>query len=160
MLLTTRLFLLCTIFLSALACAPATKTQTTTVKPVRISAEQAAGKMFADFKPHVENHGSNQTLDVEAFLSSDGHLDAGVYRSEASRFEITEPYGVDEYMLFLKGGVRLISDDGTVVEAGPGDSVIIPREWTGVWESDGYTKIYVIYSADEKMTPLNNEKNE
>ena len=27
-----------------------------------------------------------------------------------------------------------------------GDSVVIPADWTGVWDTNGYTKIYVIYS--------------
>ena len=31
------------------------------------------------------------------------------------------------------------------IEAGEG--ITIPKEWTGIWETDGYTKIWVIYSA-------------
>jgi len=26
-----------------------------------------------------------------------------------------------------------------------GEAVTIPKEWTGIWESEGYEKIYVIY---------------
>ena len=29
-----------------------------------------------------------------------------------------------------------------------GEVVTVPKEWTGIWETDGYTKIWVIYSAD------------
>jgi len=65
-----------------------------------------------------------------------------------NRFEISDPYGVDEYMHFLEGGVTLTSVDGSVVEVKAGDSVIIPKEWKGVWESDGYVKIYIIYSPE------------
>ena len=29
-----------------------------------------------------------------------------------------------------------------------GDAVTIPKEWTGIWDTEGYTKIWVIYSED------------
>ena len=47
--------------------------------------------------------------------------------------------------------VTLTSEDGTVLEINAGDAVIIPKEWQGVWDTDGYTKIYVIYSPDEPI---------
>jgi hypothetical protein len=25
---------------------------------------------------------------------------------------------------------------------------VIPADWTGIWDTEGYTKIYVIYSPD------------
>ena len=30
-----------------------------------------------------------------------------------------------------------------------GEAVTIPKEWTGIWDTDGYEKIWVIYSSDE-----------
>ena len=124
-------------------------------KPVKMSKAQIAGAIFEDYKPIVTQHdnerGPYKTEDVEAFLSSDQHFDAGMYRSGPNRSEITEPYGVDEFMYFLKGGVTLTSSDGTVQEIRAGDGVVIPKEWTGVWETDGYTKIYVIYSPDKPI---------
>ncbi len=124
-------------------------------KPVRMSKAQIAGAIFKDYKPEVTRHdnerGPYKTEDVEAFLSSDRHFDAGMYRSGPNRYEITEPYGVDEFMYFLKGGVTLTSSDGTVQEIRAGDGVVIPKEWTGVWETDGYMKIYVIYSPDKPI---------
>ena len=124
-------------------------------KPVRISRAQIAGAIFEDCKPIVtrqdNERGPYTTEDVEAFLSSDRQFDAGMYRAGPNRSEITEPYGVDEFMYFLKGGVTLTSSDGTVQEIRAGDAVVIPKEWTGIWETDGYTKIYVIYSADKPI---------
>ena len=64
------------------------------------------------------------------------------------RIEIDEPYGVDEFMYFLEGSVTLTSSDGSEQVINAGEAVTIPKEWTGVWETDGYTKIWVIYSAD------------
>jgi len=123
------------------------------VVPVKISKEQIAGKIFEDYKPIVADHDGNTTYDVEAFLSSDKQFDAGMYRSGKVRAEITKPYGVNEYMHFLEGGVTLTSSDGTVTEITAGDSVVIPAEWTGIWDTQGYTKIYVIYSPGKPITP-------
>lgn len=122
--------------------------------PVKMSKAQIAGKIFTDHTPVVTTHkdstwGPYVTHDVEGFLSTDKKMDSGMYKSGPVRMEFKDqPYGVDEFMYFLKGGVTLTSADGTVTEIGPGDAVTIGRDWKGVWESKGYTKIYVIYSPD------------
>jgi len=118
------------------------------IHPVKMDKAQIAGGIFQDYEPVVATHDGNTTHDVEVFLSSNRQFDAGMYKSGAVRAEITEPYGVHEYMHFLEGGVTLTSSDGTVTEISAGDSVVIPAEWTGVWDTQGYTKIYVIYSPD------------
>ena len=119
-----------------------------TVHPVKMSKAQIAGEIFEDHEPVVIDHGNHTTHDVEVFRTESGLFDAGMYRSGKVRFNITEPYGVHEYMHFLEGGVTLTSSDGTVTEIEAGDSVVIPADWTGVWETEGYMKIYVIYSPD------------
>jgi uncharacterized cupin superfamily protein len=117
-----------------------------TIHPVKMDKAQIAGGIFQDHEPVVATHDGNTTYDVEVFLSSNKQFDAGMYKSGKVRAEITEPYGVHEYMHFLEGGVTLTSSDGTVTEVMAGDSVVIPAEWTGIWDTQGYTKIYVIYS--------------
>jgi len=121
------------------------------IHPVKMSKAQIAGGIFEDYEPVVSTHGDNTTHDVEVFRTANGLFDAGMYRSGKVRHEITEPYGVDEYMHFLEGGVTLTSSDGTVTEIMAGDSVVIPKEWTGVWDTEGYMKIYVIYSVDKPI---------
>jgi uncharacterized cupin superfamily protein len=121
------------------------------VHPVKMSKEQIAGRIFEDYEPLVSEHNGNTTHDVEVFRTGSGLFDAGMYRSGKVRAEIDEPYGMHEYMHFLEGGVTLTSSDGTVTEIGAGDSVVIPADWTGVWDTEGYTKIYVIYSPDKPI---------
>lgn len=116
--------------------------------PQEIGATDISGEIF-EREDMVETVADgNTTQDVTSFLSSDGRFGSGMYRSGAVRYDITEPYGVDEFMYFLEGGVTLTSSDGTVWNIDAGEAVTIPKEWTGVWETDGYTKIWVIYSAD------------
>ena len=132
----------------ALCLSAGTLSAEDSVHPVKMSKEQIAGKIFEDYEPLVHERNGNTTRDVEVFRTKNGQFDAGMYTSGKVRFETNEPYGVNEYMHFLEGGVTLTSSDGTVTEVRAGDSVVIPAEWTGVWDTDGYTKIYVIYSPD------------
>lgn len=123
------------------------------VRPTLLSGADIDSDIFATTKAEVEAKktpaGAEYTTeDYMPFTSSDEKLFVGMYRTVGHhRFEVTEAYGVDEYMHFIKGGVTLTSSDGSVMEIKAGDSVSIPKEWTGVWESDGYEKIYVIYET-------------
>jgi uncharacterized cupin superfamily protein len=96
----------------------------------------------------TKHDSGNVTLDVRTLLSSDKKFASGMYRAGKSYWEAKDAYGVDEFMYFLEGGVKLTSSDGTVQTINAGEAVTIPKEWTGIWETDGYTKIWVIYSAD------------
>ena len=138
----------------ALPAAAGAEDKTDHSHPKKIAKEQIAGKFFSDRKALVQKHESERgeytTEDIENFLSVDKKFDSGMYKSGPTRFTI-EHYGVDEFMYFVEGGVTLTSADGTVTEIKAGDAVTIGRDWSGVWESDGYMKIYVIYSADEPL---------
>lgn len=118
------------------------------VLPAKISKADIGGAIFQRPDTIRKEHDGNVVLDVTTLKSSDGRFASGMYQAGKSRFEVDEPYGVDEFMYFLEGGVTLTSADGTVQEIHAGEAVTIPKEWTGVWETDGYTKIWVIYSAD------------
>ncbi|MCE2559982.1 MAG: DUF861 domain-containing protein [Acidobacteria bacterium] len=118
-----------------------------TVRPAKISKPDLGGKIFdrpdVVEQTHADGH---MTQTATSLVSSDGSFSSGMYRSRKTRIEVTQPYGVDEFMYFLEGGVTLTSSDGTELVINAGDAVTVPREWTGVFETDGYTKIWVIYS--------------
>jgi uncharacterized cupin superfamily protein len=133
----------------AFATAIASHHETAAVHPAKISKADAAGEIFGrDNMIETAHDDGHTTLDVTTLLSGDGKFASGMYKSGKTRSEINEPYGVDEFMYFLEGGVTLTSSDGTVTEIGPGEGVTIPKEWTGIWDTDGYRKIWVIYSED------------
>lgn len=119
------------------------------VIPAKISKSDVAGKIFE--RPEMietTRDSGNTTLDVTTLLSSDKKFASGMYRSGKSHFELTKPYGVDEFMYFLEGSVTLTSSDGTVQVINAGEAVTVPKEWVGIWDTEGYTKIWVIYSED------------
>ena len=120
-----------------------------TVLPAKLSKADIDGAVF-DRPETIEKKrdDGHATLDVTSLLSSDKKFASGMYKSGKSHFEATEPYGVDEFMYFIEGSVTLTSSDGSVQVINAGEAVTIPKEWTGIWDTDGYTKIWVIYSED------------
>ena len=92
--------------------------------------------------------GDTEILDFTLSKASDGKFASGIYEAGPQAFDITEPYGVDEFMFFLEGSVTFTSADGSAVTVSEGEAVTIPKEWTGRWQTVGYRKIWVIYSAD------------
>ena len=77
-------------------------------------------------------------------LAEKPELYAGVWASTVGSWEI-ESWSVHEVMVIQSGRVRLTTKDGTVSEFGPGDMVVVPKGWSGVWETlERLEKIYVI----------------
>jgi len=141
--------LLVTVMVLAAAAVAISAQHEEAVVPAKISADAMTGKIFgAENMIRTEHDSGNVTLDVTTLLSSDKKFASGMYQSGKSYFEATDPYGVDEFMYFITGSVTLTSSDGTVQTINAGEAVTIPKEWTGIWDTDGYTKIWVIYSED------------
>ena len=141
--------ILVVIIILAAAAVAVSGQQGDVVYPARITANDMTGAIFErEDMIRTEHDDGHVTLDVTSLKSSDGRFASGMYESGKVRFELDDPYGVDEFMYFIEGGVTLTSADGQVMRIGAGEAVTIPKEWTGVWDTDGYTKIWVIYSAD------------
>ena len=142
-----KIFLLAVVLVAASAAV--SEHHESGVQPAKISAEDLKGAIFErpDMLELTHDDG-HVTLDVTTLLSSDRKFASGMYKSGKTRWDITEPYGVDEFMYFLEGSITLTSSDGKVQVINAGEAVTIPKEWTGVGETDGYTKVWVIYSAD------------
>ena len=141
--------ILVTIIILAAAAVAVSGQQGGVVYPARITANDMTGAIFErEDMIRTEHDDGHVTLDVTSLKSSDGRFASGMYQSGKVRFELDDPYGVDEFMYFIEGGVTLTSTDGQVMRIGAGEAVTIPKEWTGIWDTDGYTKIWVIYSED------------
>ena len=126
--------------------APSALVVAETVHPAKLSSADLTGRAFDNTNTIVTETPTGNILDITSLKSSDGKFASGMYKAGKSRFEITEPYGVDEFMFFLEGSVTLTSDDGSQLTINAGEAITIPKEWTGLWETEGYRKIWVIYS--------------
>jgi uncharacterized cupin superfamily protein len=77
-----------------------------------------------------------------------GHIVAALYGAEAARLSVSEPFPYDEYVLVLSGEVTLTSDAGQSQTFGTGDSFLVPKGWTGIWDMPGqYLEKIVVEAA-------------
>ena len=118
------------------------------IYPAKLSVTDLKGGALSSSTTVVTGEGDAEILDFTSLKASDGKFASGIYEAGPQAFDITEPYGVDEFMFFLEGSVTLTSSDGSAVTVNAGEAVTIPKEWTGRWQTAGYRKIWVIYSAD------------
>lgn len=119
----------------------------------RLSADDLAGTVFEHEStqrlPEISEAGETEALDRLWHESDDGCLQTGIYQTGHNRYTINEPYPHDELMMFISGGVTLTPTGGEPVEIVAGDTVMLPKGWTGIWDSPGYRKVYVIYACPE-----------
>ena len=123
-------------------------TSAETIYPAKLSADDLGGGAFERAETIVTEQGEHKIFDFTSLKSGDGKFASGMYTAGPQTFDITEPYGVDEFMFFLEGSVTLTSADGSALTVNAGEAVTIPKEWLGRWETEGYRKIWVIYSED------------
>ena len=114
----------------------------------KLSASDLAGAIFDRPETIISEGQGGPILDFTSLKASDGKFASGMYKAGPQVFDISEPYGVDEFMFFLEGSVTLTPLGGDAVTINAGEAVTIPKEWRGKWETEGYRKIWVIYSAD------------
>ena len=136
---------LVSLFLTAVTSHPA---YAEVIYPAKLSVTDLKGGAFSSPTTVAKREGDTEILDFTSLKASDGKFASGMYKAGPQTFDITEPYGVDEFMFFLEGSVTLTSADGSAVTVNAGEAVTIPKEWTGRWKTEGYRKIWVIYSGD------------
>tara|TARA_R110002020_G_scaffold75315_7_gene191762 strand:+ start:4831 stop:5190 length:360 start_codon:yes stop_codon:yes gene_type:complete len=89
--------------------------------------------------------GRIETAARKVFASEDGAITSGFWRAEpgASRWEFIDR---GEIIQVLSGRMSAEEDGRDVIHAEPGDVVVFPVGWKGVWTvTETLTKFYVIY---------------
>ncbi|MTV41610.1 cupin domain-containing protein [Duganella radicis] len=79
------------------------------------------------------------------YTSASGEVVAGVWACERGSWRIAFGPHKDEYFYVLEGRCRVIDEHGYAAEAGPGDAMVIPANFKGVFEVvEPVKKHYVI----------------
>ncbi|NQY08792.1 MAG: DUF861 domain-containing protein [Flavobacteriales bacterium] len=117
--------------------------------PSKFTNEEIDGSIF----DHKDADASmyNETTPVVCFpnlSSSDKKFETGMYKSGPLHESYPGGYGFDEFMYLITGSVTLTSADGTVTEIKAGEAVSMHKEWNGTWDTEGYTKLYVMYGSE------------
>ena len=119
------------------------------VLPAKISASEIGGAIFKREDMAQQTHEDGHvTQDVTSLLSSDKKFASGMYTSGKTRSEISEPYGVDEFMYFISRRRYPDIKRWQRTKYRSWRSRHHSQRVTGIWDTEGYSKIWVIYSAD------------
>ncbi len=123
------------------------------VLPRVIPEGDLRGGVFETFPFKIwDQNGENgpfQVRDIVLLESQDENLLVGIGDSDPVEYTNSTGYPYDEIMFFAKGGVELTNAHGSKMIAGPGDTVTLPKGWTGHWSSPkGYRKVYIIYNPE------------
>jgi uncharacterized cupin superfamily protein len=114
--------------------------------PVRLDPEKLAGVGLEEYPAmsaeEVLEGGNGHRGDV---LFSGDELAVGVWEADASTLAVSEPLPYDEFVTVLSGKLILTDEQGTVTEYSAGESVVLPKGFTGTWKMLGdFREIYVI----------------
>ncbi len=67
-----------------------------------------------------------------------------VYEDDPATFRDDEPYIYDEFVWVLSGKLILTDADGEVQEFVAGDSLVVPKGWTGTWQMLGNYREFIV----------------
>jgi uncharacterized cupin superfamily protein len=60
-----------------------------------------------------------------------------VYEDEPATFAIAQPFPFDEFVMVVSGKLILTDAAGRVQEFVAGESVVVPKGFTGIWKMEG-----------------------
>ena len=71
-----------------------------------------------------------------------------IYEDDAATFAITDPFPFDEYVLVLSGKLILTDANGQVQEFAAGDSLVVPKGFTGTWKMLGNYREFIAVAKE------------
>lgn len=78
------------------------------------------------------------------YTDATGQFFAGIWESSPGKWQVN--YGEEEFCAILAGRITLTDADGEAQSFQTGDAFIIPKGFTGTWETiDAVKKWYVIF---------------
>jgi len=82
-------------------------------------------------------------LAVPLYGTSDGLLNVSVKRYEQVTLELRD-WPIDEVMHFISGQVEIVDIDGRSRVYGPGDTIVMPRGFSGRWRQLGTVEMSTV----------------
>jgi len=95
-----------------------------------------------------------QTITFDDTHDHDGETVAriGVWEADVSKTRLID-YPFTEYVLMISGRLIITNDDGTVQEFEAGDTFVMPKGWTGIWDVQERMKKQMVQIGDPNAKP-------
>ena len=107
--------------------------------PVRLDCDKLAGIAQPSSEPFIlpEQIIEGTHRPRGEVLYQGKELIIEIFEDDAASYTISDPYPMDEYVLVMSGKLVLTDSRGKDHEYLPGDSLIVPKGFTGVWKMVG-----------------------
>ena len=119
----------------------------TAPSPVRMNPDKLAGVDLTAGEPFLapENLLEGSHRPRGDFLYSGKELIVEVFEDDPGTHAIVDPFPVDEFVTVLSGKLILTNADGHVQAFVAGDSLMVPKGFTGTWQMLGnYRELIVV----------------
>ena len=107
--------------------------------PTRMNPDKIAGLGLAKEEPFIPPddilEGAHKPRGEVLFRGDE--LVTLVYEDAAGTFAIPEPFPYDEFVMVVSGKLTLTDAAGQVQEFVAGESVVVPKGFTGIWKMEG-----------------------
>ena len=78
-----------------------------------------------------------------------GDIDVAIYQAKPMVLRI-DNYDIDEFVLVISGALILTADGGAPQKFEAGESVLVPKGFTGTWEMQGEFRELVVMMREQK----------
>jgi len=136
-------FALCALLLAGV---PVAAEEAESVRAIMMDPEKLAGIDLPAEEPFVAPEDvleGNHDPRGEVLFYGD-QIIAEVYEDDPATFNISDPYLFDEFVLILSGKLILTGSDGVSQEYVAGDSLVVPKGFTGTWKMVGNFRELVV----------------
>lgn len=138
---------LCAMLLMSVAVAT---DEANVVRPIKLDPEKLAGINLPSYEPFVapEDVLEGNTRPRGEVLHYGDQLIIEVYEDDPATFNLGEPTVYDEFVLVLSGKLILTAADGVSQEYVAGDSLLLPKGFTGTWKMLGNFRELIVIERD------------
>jgi uncharacterized cupin superfamily protein len=122
----------------------------TAPSPVRLNPDKLAGIDLPAGEPFIAPEdvleGSHRPRGEMLYHGKE--LVMEIYEDDAATYAVTEPFPFDEFILVMSGKLILTDARGQVQEFVAGDSLVVPKGFTGIWKMVGnYRELIAIVTS-------------
>jgi uncharacterized cupin superfamily protein len=122
----------------------------TAPSPVRLNPDKIAGIDLPAGEPFIPPEavleGSHRPRGEMLYHGKE--LIMEIYEDDAATYAVTEPFPFDEFVLVMSGKLILTDARGQVQEFVAGDSLVVPKGFTGIWKMVGnYRELIAVGTA-------------
>lgn len=76
----------------------------------------------------------------------------GLWEADVSKTRLID-YPFTEYVLMISGRLVVVNDDGSELEFAAGDTFVMPKGWTGIWDIRERMKKQMVQIGDPTARP-------